>query len=423
MTAVDRWREQLESWAIPADILARAPASPYGFSVDVFSRIADDAVARPPDVAARRALEVLADGDVVLDVGCGAGAAGLPLASRAGRLVGVDESPDLLAAFAVRAERLGVDHLEVRGRWPDIAGEVPAADVVVCRHVAYNVPDLDPFLARLTDHARRRVVLHLTTEHPLAWTTPYWERLHGVGRPAGPTVEDAVAVAREVAVEPSEERWSEPFDLGDATLDDQVAFLGRRLCLGQDRDEELRRALAEIGVPGPRPVATLWWPGTAPGREAVHVRAVGAADREWVGSTLASRWGLPVITTSGSYPHPERLEGVIAEVDGRPVGAATYRIDGAGCEVVTLLALERGLGAGRLLMEAVRAAALQAGVPRVWLLTTDDNTGAIGFYEHIGMTRVRVIPAFIEVVRAVKPEIPPSTFTDSIEFEWRLGPD
>ncbi len=262
-SAAARWRTRLEAGAIPESILARAPASPYGFPVEVFSRIADEAVAGPLDPSARRADEALPDRGVVLDVGCGAGSASLPLAPRAARLIGVDESAGLLDAFSARAGRLGVDHVEVNGRWPDVAGVVAPADVVVCRHVAYNVPDLDPFLRRLTDHARRRVVLHLPAEHPLAWMAPYWRRLHAVAVPDGPTLADAVAVAAEAGIDAEIERWDEPFDRAHGTREEQMAFLRRRLCLSDDRDDELRAALAEFGLPLVRPVATVWWPGTA----------------------------------------------------------------------------------------------------------------------------------------------------------------
>ena len=36
MTAVERWREQLERWAIPPEILAAAPESPWGFPTELF---------------------------------------------------------------------------------------------------------------------------------------------------------------------------------------------------------------------------------------------------------------------------------------------------------------------------------------------------------------------------------------------------
>jgi SAM-dependent methyltransferase len=261
--AARRWREHLAALAIPPEILAAAPESPYGFSVEVFGRIADDAMAQPPDVAARRAVEALADAPTgageVLDVGCGAGAASLPLANRVRRLIGVDESQSLLAEFASRATRLDVPFTATLGRWPDVADQVPAVDVVVCRHVIYNVPDIDRFVERLTDHARCRVVVHLTAEHPLAWMIPYWRRLHGLDRPTGPTVEDFVDVLRELGLEATVDRWSEDFDMAGAHEDHRVAFLRRRLCASEARDDELRDALAVFGVPAERSVATVWW--------------------------------------------------------------------------------------------------------------------------------------------------------------------
>jgi hypothetical protein len=153
-----------------------------------------------------------------------------------------------------RAEAAGVDHVEILGRWPDIAGEVPVADIVVCRHVAYNIPDLAGALLRMTEHARARVVIHLTTEHPLAWMAPYWTRLHGVIQPDRPTVDDAVSVARELGIDVQVERWEERFDLAGGDEERQLAFLRRRLCLDVDRDTELRDIHAELGVPENRPV-------------------------------------------------------------------------------------------------------------------------------------------------------------------------
>jgi hypothetical protein len=42
-----------------------------------------------------------------------------------------------------------------------------------------------------------------------------------------------------------------------------VDFLRRRLCLDTDRDEDLRAAFDDLGMPAVRRVATVWWPGTA----------------------------------------------------------------------------------------------------------------------------------------------------------------
>jgi SAM-dependent methyltransferase len=198
-SAADRWREDLESWAIPRRILAKAPESPYHFPVQLFASRAD-AAAGQLTFSNERALEALPEGGVALDVGCGGGAASLPLARRASRLIGVDSSSDMLTEFVNRVRAAGLEHAAVEGRWPDVADQTPMADVVVCHHVAYNAPELETFALRLADHARRRVVMELTVTHPLSPTNELWLRFHGVVRPERPTADDAEAVLREAGL-------------------------------------------------------------------------------------------------------------------------------------------------------------------------------------------------------------------------------
>jgi len=153
MTAAERWREALAAWAIPAPILATAPEPPWGFPLTIFAQRAD-ACASTPTPSLRRAREALPEGGAVLDVGCGAGAGSVPLAPDAGHLIGVDPSLDLLHAFRERGEARGATVATIEGMWPAVADQTPPADVVVCHHVFYNVPDLAPFAQHLTDHAR-----------------------------------------------------------------------------------------------------------------------------------------------------------------------------------------------------------------------------------------------------------------------------
>ena len=54
-----RWREHLEAWAIPPDILAAAPADPWAHPVSRFAGRADRAVAEADGVSFERAAEVL----------------------------------------------------------------------------------------------------------------------------------------------------------------------------------------------------------------------------------------------------------------------------------------------------------------------------------------------------------------------------
>jgi SAM-dependent methyltransferase len=269
-SAAHRWREDLQSWAIPRDILEKAPESPYHFPVQLFASRAD-AAAGQLTFSNQRALEALPDDGVVLDVGCGGGAASLPLARRASRLIGVDGSPDMLKEFLRRARE--VEATAIEGTWPDVANTTPRADVVVCHHVAFNAPDLETFGLRLADHARHRVVMELTVTHPLAPTNELWLRFHGVIRPERPTADDAESVLREAGLQVHRQDWNAPRPGGFASPQDLVASVRRQLCLPSDRDPEIEEAIRHriverdglFGFPD-RPVATLWWDGTAADR-------------------------------------------------------------------------------------------------------------------------------------------------------------
>jgi hypothetical protein len=252
----------LGRWAIPEELVASAPASPYFFDPAVFTAAADDAVLRDRDTPSDRvAREALPAHGTVLDVGVGAGAASLRLG--ADRIIGVDPNPTLLDAFAQRAERLGCAHTEIQGTWPDVAAETPRADVAVCHHVVYNVAELSGFARSLTEHAARRVVIELTAVHPMAWLAPYWKALHGLDQPDRPAADDAIAVFEELGLGPRHERWTRPIQMIGETDTDRVDRIARRLCLNPDRHDELRRALDATPPPVERGVVTVWWPATS----------------------------------------------------------------------------------------------------------------------------------------------------------------
>jgi cyclopropane fatty-acyl-phospholipid synthase-like methyltransferase len=253
-----RWSTLLSRWAIPQALIDAAPASPYFFDPTLFTTAAEEAIARVDDtISDRAAREMLRPGGTVLDVGVGAGAASLRLG--ASRVIGVDTSDAMLAAFAERAARLGIVATVVHGSWPDAAGQVPPCDVVVCHHVAYNVADLASFATALADKAVTRVVVELTAQHPMAWLAPYWEALHGLAQPDGPTADDAVAVLEGLGFTVHQERWSRRIQMIGETGDEQVARVARRLCLPPDRLDELRGAMSRHPPPPEREVVTVWW--------------------------------------------------------------------------------------------------------------------------------------------------------------------
>jgi hypothetical protein len=252
VSAAQRWAAELAAWAIDPEILAAAPESPYTFTPALF---APDRSAGSPLLAL--AAEALPCGGTVLDVGAGAGAASLPL--RPGRLHAVDGQASMLRALERAADEAGVPVTTYEGSWPELAGRVPACDVVVCSHVFYNVPDLAGFALALQRAATRRVVVELHQEHPWVPIGPLWEAVHHQGRPSGPTADLAVQVLVEAGIRPAVTGWEPaPVDLGGDGFGRYVEHTRRRLCLPADRDPEVA-GLVRRHPPGARRSVVLSW--------------------------------------------------------------------------------------------------------------------------------------------------------------------
>ena len=267
-TAAGRWAEALAAWAIPQQILDAAPeGTPWRFPPAVFAWTPERAASERSTVTAsrQRALEALPEGGTLLDVGAGGGRASLPLAPPAALVVAVDPSAELLAAFAEAAERERVAHRTVQGQWPAVAAQVEPQDVVVCHHVFYNVADLPPFAEALSGHARRRVVVELTAQHPASNLNRAWRELHGLERPTTPTADDAIAVLEEMGLDvhwEESERLAAPTHRSRAEV---IAFTRLRLCVGADRDAEIDVLLGPEHESALRRVVTVWWDGEAAG--------------------------------------------------------------------------------------------------------------------------------------------------------------
>jgi ribosomal protein S18 acetylase RimI-like enzyme len=148
--------------------------------------------------------------------------------------------------------------------------------------------------------------------------------------------------------------------------------------------------------------------------ELMKIRVLNDGDRAWVAETISNEWGLPIVSTSGLH-NPADLAGLVAiEADER-LGLITYTSREEDCEVVTLNSFRPGRGIGTALLRAVKQKADEMGL-RLWLITTDENSNAIRFYENQGMTRRALHRDFVEVVRRYKPDS--DGYRDAIEFSY-----
>lgn len=137
-----------------------------------------------------------------------------------------------------------------------------------------------------------------------------------------------------------------------------------------------------------------------------RVRQINNCDRTKVAEIIAERWGSPIIVSRGRRHDASTLPGLIAEMDDKIVGLATYNIHGEECELTSLDSFLENRGIGTSLVDAVVDAARAASCRRVWLITTNDNTQAIRYYQKRGFSLVAVHWGAVEKARTVKPEIP-----------------
>jgi len=137
-----------------------------------------------------------------------------------------------------------------------------------------------------------------------------------------------------------------------------------------------------------------------------QIRPISQDDQTWIARKLTENWGAPLIVSRGKSHDASKLPGFVALQDNKTVGFVTFRIGGQECELVTLDSWKENIGVGTLLIEAVKREALKVGCARLWLITTNDNLHALGFYQKRGFHLVAVYPNALAETRKTKPTIP-----------------
>jgi len=154
-----------------------------------------------------------------------------------------------------------------------------------------------------------------------------------------------------------------------------------------------------------------------------QIEAITKASRAFVDAQIAEGWSGPFVISRGIMHDTRTQPGFVAREGGSVLGYILYNIAGGDCEITVLESLRENRGIGRALIDAVIEQAKCAGCYRVWLITTNDNTHAIRFYQRIGLSLRAVHINAMEHARKRKPQIP-LTGNDGIaiahEFEFEL---
>ncbi len=156
-----------------------------------------------------------------------------------------------------------------------------------------------------------------------------------------------------------------------------------------------------------------------------QIRPLTPADKNWVSPVMVAEWGAEIVITHSEIFRPADLPGFAAFAGKELAGLVTYFIARNECEIITLNAWRQGQGMGAALIDATRQVAVRAGCIRLFLVTTNNNTHALHFYQKRGfiISAVR-INAILES-RKLKPQIPLQDedglpIRDEIELEMYL---
>lgn len=117
-------------------------------------------------------------------------------------------------------------------------------------------------------------------------------------------------------------------------------------------------------------------------------------------------WGGEEMISRGNVYRPEQLEGFVVEDEDEWIGLLTFFITDGECEVTSLDSLREGQGIGSTLVDQVMEEARARGCKRLFLITTNDNLRALGFYQKRGFKIVMVYCGAVNESRKRKPGIP-----------------
>jgi len=149
------------------------------------------------------------------------------------------------------------------------------------------------------------------------------------------------------------------------------------------------------------------------------------AYREFVNAQIAESWSGPFVVSQGILHDTRTHKGFTAVIGNEVAGYILYNIVESDCEITVLESLCEKRGIGRALISAVTQVAKESGCNRLWLITTNDNTKAIRFYQRLGFSLKAVHIGAIEEARKLKPQIPLKgedgiTIAHEFEFEVRI---
>jgi len=136
------------------------------------------------------------------------------------------------------------------------------------------------------------------------------------------------------------------------------------------------------------------------------LRRLTAADLPRLRQFWIEHWGGEKMSTRGNVYRPKQLDGFVVEDENEWVGLITFLIKDNECEVTSLDSLREGKGIATQLLDKAIQEAHAGNCKRLFLITTNDNLLALGFYQKRDFEIVTIYRGAVNESRKIKPTIP-----------------
>ncbi|MBO1627888.1 GNAT family N-acetyltransferase [Bacillus arachidis] len=138
----------------------------------------------------------------------------------------------------------------------------------------------------------------------------------------------------------------------------------------------------------------------------IQIQKITEEMRGTIALFMRENWGSTLMVSRGRAHQLDQLPGFIAIEDNRIIGIITYEIRGNDCEIVSLDSFKEKKGTGTKLVEYVIDIAKKQCCKKVWLITTNDNTNALRFYQKRDFIMTNLYIDAVKEARKIKREIP-----------------
>jgi ribosomal protein S18 acetylase RimI-like enzyme len=137
----------------------------------------------------------------------------------------------------------------------------------------------------------------------------------------------------------------------------------------------------------------------------ISIRRITVDDLPHLRAVWRENWGDEFVVAHGMIYYPDTLDGFIALDGDEWIGEITYTFSENECEIISLDSVREGMGVGTMLIHKMVEEAREKDCRRIFLITTNDNLNALGFYQKRGFELVAVHRGAVNESRKIKPGI------------------